>query len=164
MTLRKLTDIDWETWVAKDPATLLFVRQNDKLLLIRKMRGLGEGKINGPGGRIEPGETPLQCAVREVEEELLITPIDPVYAGVVRFQFADGYSLHVHVYTATEFTGTPSETEEAIPIWTPIDEIPYNEMWADDRLWLPLLLAGKEFSGRFLFDGDDMLDHDVQVI
>jgi 8-oxo-dGTP diphosphatase len=35
-------------------------------------------------------------------------------------------------------------------------------MWADDRVWLPLLLAGRRFSGRFLFDGDAMLGYDVE--
>jgi len=164
MTPRKLSDIEWETWQAKDPATLLFIQKDRRLLLIRKKRGLGAGKINGPGGRMEPGETPRQCAIREVEEELLVTPRDPAYGGVLRFQFVDGYSLHVHIFTATEFEGTPTETDEAVPLWTSIDALPYDEMWADDRLWLPLLLEGQEFSGRFIFDGDEMLDYELEKI
>ena len=67
---------DWSTWTPKDTATLLFVLRGDEVLLIRKKRGLGAGKYNGPGGRLEPGETALACAVREVEEELCITPRD----------------------------------------------------------------------------------------
>jgi 8-oxo-dGTP diphosphatase len=34
-------------------------------------------------------------------------------------------------------------------------------MWPDDRHWMPLMLAGQSFSGRFLFDTDRMLDHEV---
>ncbi len=51
----------WENWEPRERATLCFVRRENEVLLIRKKRGLGAGKINGPGGRIEPGETPAEC-------------------------------------------------------------------------------------------------------
>jgi 8-oxo-dGTP diphosphatase len=137
---------------------LTFVIRRGEVLLIRKKRGLGAGKINGPGGRQEKGEKIADCAVREVEEEVHITPIDPQPRGELRFQFLDGYSIHVHVFTATEYRGEVCETDEAIPFWTKIDAIPYAEMWADDILWLPRVLAGETVSGYFLFDGDTMLD------
>ena len=159
-----LGDIDWDSWRAKDLATLLFVVQNGEILLIRKLRGLGAGKINGPGGRLDDGETPLEAAVREVEEELLITPLDPVERGQLRFQFVDGYSLHGFVFHATEFRGVPQATDEAIPLWTPLERIPYDEMWADDRYWLPLFLEDTPFDGRFIFDGDDMLDYEIETV
>ncbi|MEM9057182.1 MAG: NUDIX domain-containing protein, partial [Pseudomonadota bacterium] len=60
--------IDWAAWTPKDIATLLFVVRGGEVLLIHKKRGLGAGKINGPGGRVEPGETVQECAVREVRE------------------------------------------------------------------------------------------------
>jgi 8-oxo-dGTP pyrophosphatase MutT (NUDIX family) len=50
-------DIDWNTWEPSDIATLVFVFQSDQVLLIRKKRGLGAGKINAPGGKVDPGET-----------------------------------------------------------------------------------------------------------
>ncbi len=142
-----------------DRATLLFVIRDGQILLIRKKRGLGAGKVNGPGGRIEEGESPAQCAVREVEEELGVTPTNLRFGGELAFQFIDAYSIHVHVFSATDCRGDAVETEEAIPLWTPVDAIPYDEMWADDRYWLPLLLSGEPFKGRFIFDGDAMLDY-----
>lgn len=160
---RRVSEINWNTWQARDPATLMFVVKDDRILLIRKKRGLGAGKINGPGGRLEAGETMVQCAVREVQEELLITPHDPQYCGENLFQFLDGYSLHCYVYLSRDFSGTPTETEEAIPHWFALDEIPYEQMWEDDRLWLPLVLRRQLFSARFIFDGDRMLDHDIRL-
>ena len=74
MAVRRVRDIDWTSWRAVDPATLVFVIKGDRILLIRKKRGLGAGKVNGPGGRLEAGETFGQCAVREVQEELGVTP------------------------------------------------------------------------------------------
>jgi len=161
MLPRRISEIDWASWRATDLATLVFIHRDARLLLIHKKRGLGAGKINGPGGRLEPGETPEACAVREVQEELRITPKNLERAGELRFQFIDGYAIHVHVYRATDFDGTPSETAEAIPLWVDEDCVPYEKMWADDRVWLPLLIARKPFAGRFIFDADVMLDHEL---
>lgn len=161
---RRVGDIDWSLWKAKDPATLLFVIRDEQILLIRKKRGLGAGKINGPGGKVDPGETPLECAVRECQEELHITPLDPQYGGQHLFQFTDGYSIHVWAYRCDAFEGTPTETEEAEPLWFALDEIPYDQMWADDRIWLPLLIEGKPFVGRYVFDGDRMLDYRIERV
>ena len=161
MRARRIAEIDWESWRPTDLATLVFVHRDAQLLLIHKKRGLGAGKINGPGGRAEPGEALKDCAVREVQEELRITPKDLEHAGELRFQFLDGYAIHVHVYRATQFEGTPTETPEAAPLWIDEDRVPYDEMWADDRFWLPRLIAREPFAGRFLFDSDVLLDYEL---
>ncbi len=161
--VRALTDIDWSTWTPRDVAVLLFVIRGGEALLIRKKRGLGAGKINAPGGRIEPGESPEEAAVREAHEEVGVTAEPPRRRGHLRFQFTDGYGLECYVLSSDGCSGEVRETDEAIPLWTPLDALPFAEMWADDRLWLPLMLAGRPFRGRFVFDGDVMLDHDLVV-
>jgi 8-oxo-dGTP diphosphatase len=157
----RLSAYDWDVWTPADVAVLLFVIRGGQLLLIRKKRGLGAGKINGPGGRLEPGETPEQAAIRETQEELGVTPAAPRRRGHLRFQFVDGYAMECHVLTADDCAGEARETDEAIPLWTSLHDLPYDEMWADDRLWMPLLLAGRPFRGRFVFDGDALLDHQL---
>ena len=150
---------DWANWEPRERANLCFITRGDEVLLIHKKRGLGAGKINGPGGRLEPGETALEAAVREVGEELGVVPREPQMRGELHFQFADGYSLHCAVFLAADCDGEPVETDEAIPHWVRVAEIPYDRMWADDRHWLPGLLAGRSFRGFFEFDGDRMVDH-----
>ena len=159
--IRQLADLDWENWQAKDPATLVFVGRGDEILLINKKTGLGKGKVNGPGGKVDPGETPEVCAVRECQEELGITVSNLEYCGQHRFQFVDGYSIHVWVYRTREFEGEPTESREARPLWVPMDDIPYDEMWEDDCLWLPMLLRGERFQTRWIFDGHSMLDYEI---
>jgi 8-oxo-dGTP diphosphatase len=150
--------IDWSAWKPGQTATLLFVIRDGRILLIHKKRGLGAGKINGPGGRIEPGESPRAAAIREVREELLVTPLRVARAGELRFQFTDGLALHVHVFTAEGCDGEPRETGEAVPLWFDVRRIPYRRMWSDDPHWMPLMLKGVRFRGDFLFDGDRLLD------
>lgn len=161
---RKVSEIDWGAWRARDVATLVFVVHGGEVLLMRKKRGLGAGKINGPGGRIEPGESADACAVREVQEELCVTPLGLESVGENAFQFVDGYSIHVLVYRASGFEGVPTETAEGAPLWAPADAIPYDDMWEDDRLWLPHALAGRRFLGRYVFEGDAMLDHEIELL
>jgi len=97
----KVSSIDWDNWTPEEVATLLFVARAGEVLLIRKKRGLGAGKINGPGGRLEENETPLECAIRETQEELLINPLDIRPAGSCFFTptichvSMDTYSLPV---------------------------------------------------------------------
>ena len=154
--------MDWKNWIPRERANLCFIVKDGRVLLIRKKRGLGAGKVNGPGGKIEPGETALQSAIREVQEEIGVTPLAIEERGMLHFQFTDGYSLECAVFIANDFTGELIETDEAAPFWVGVDAIPFDEMWADDRHWLPQVLAGKRFRGWFEFDGDTMLSRDVR--
>lgn len=155
--------IDWHYWVPEIRATLMFVVQGFEVLLIEKQRGIGAGKINGPGGKIDPGETPLESAVRETQEELHITPREPRKMGELFFAMTDLPDIHCHVFTARSFEGVPTATAEAIPRWTRLDRVPYELMWEDDRHWLPMLLEDdRTFMGRFLFEGERIEWMDVK--
>jgi 8-oxo-dGTP diphosphatase len=151
--------IDWATWQPTEHANLCFVVRGNRILLIHKKRGLGAGKINGPGGRLEPGETAEASAIRETQEEIGVTPVGLEAIGELHFHFLDGYKLHVTVFRANDCTGKLIETEEAKPFWNDVNSIPYDNMWQDDPIWLPKLLAGVKFSGSFVFDGETLLSH-----
>ncbi|MFV1988101.1 MAG: 8-oxo-dGTP diphosphatase [Gemmatimonadota bacterium] len=155
--------IDWANWVADLDATLLYVVRDERILLIAKKRGLGAGKLNGAGGKVDPGETHLEAAVREFEEELGATPLHPKKLGRVAFAVTSGDSILIHVYRADDLRGTPVETEEAVPVWASVEDMPYDRMWEDDRYWLPLLLARRTFEVRTLFDGDRLLGCEVDA-
>lgn len=146
----------WDGWSPTERATLCFVVRDGWILLIRKKRGLGAGKINAPGGRLEPGETALEAAIRETREEVGVTPLGVELRGELFFQFADGYALECAVFSASDCEGDLIETDEADPVWTRIGEIPYEEMWADDVHWLPGMLDGGRFRGFFEFEGEKM--------
>ena len=162
-TPQRVASIDWASWEPEEVATLMFVVKSGRILLIRKKRGLGAGKINGPGGRVEPGETPRDCAIRETMEELCITPLNVRTAGELFFHAEDMPRIHGYIFTASDYNGEPTETDEAIPLWYPLEDIPYQEMWEDDHIWLPLVLAGHVIDGWFTFIRETMLDYKVLI-
>lgn len=72
------------------------------------------------------------------------------------------FQIAVHVFTSIKWTGNPTETKEMKPEWFGFDEIPYDKMWKDDKLWLPWLLGQdpQYFVGAAHFDQDNtMLNH-----
>lgn len=159
-----LSQVDWSCWHPSERGVLCFIFRPGEVLLILKKRGLGAGKINAPGGRIEAGESPFQAAIRETQEEVGLTPHAPCAMGELFFQFTDGYGLHCAVFRSEDFEGELIETDEAAPSWTRLDALPYDAMWADDRHWLPLLVEGRRFRGRFVFDGELMLHHEMELV
>ena len=151
-----MTEPDWSRWTPTERGSLCFIIKDGRILLIHKKRGLGAGKTNGPGGRLEPGEEALEAARRETKEEIGLDPTGVAQAGELFFQFADGYALHCAVFTAQGAEGELIETDEADPFWVELSAIPYADMWADDKLWIPWMLAGRRFRGYFCFDGERM--------
>ncbi|HPJ72777.1 MAG TPA: NUDIX domain-containing protein, partial [bacterium] len=121
--------IDWENLPPRERTVLCFLVVGGDLLLIRKKTGLGRGMFNVPGGRIEPGEDPLDAAVRETREETGLTPRGLVPAGNLLFYFAEGFLHTCRVFSAGAFEGTAVRTREADPLWVPVEAIPYRRMW-----------------------------------
>ena len=143
-------------------ATLCHLVEGDETLLIYKKRGVGSDQWVGPGGKCEPGETPRDCVVREVREEVGLRVPDPRKVGEFAY-YSDGWDALVHVYRATEYDGTPTETEEARPAWFPVEDLPLDAMWATDREWLPTVLAGGTFRGRFVYAAGDPVEATVET-
>ena len=157
-------NVDWSSWKPTQRSVLVFIICNGHILLIRKKRGLGAGKINGPGGKVEPEEIPWQAAVREVREETGLKPVGLEAMGELSFQFTDGLGMYCLVFVAHSFRGILQETDEALPFWVPIDQIPFQEMWADDILWMPHLLKSEKFRGFFTLENDRLLSSRVDLI
>lgn len=151
------------TWTPDLTGTLLFIHLDDQVLLIHKKRGHGAGLINGPGGKLEPGETPLQCAIRETREETGVTPIDPQLMGTFRFVDLVQQQWLGYIFVAHACEGNAIETAEGLPWWAPVAQLPFERMWPDDRFWLPRILAGEQLEGEFLFDDGRLLTHRLRT-
>jgi mutator protein MutT len=148
--------------------SLLFLVKNDQILLAMKKRGFGEGRWNGVGGKVEAGETVESAMTREAQEEIGVTPA--VYEKVADIRFDEYFKgeptlMRVHIFTATEWTGEPTESDEMAPQWFSVNDIPYGSMWADDPYWLPLVLEGKKISADFKLDESDaIISHTIKEV
>lgn len=144
--------------------TLLFLIDGNQILLAMKKRGFGKGRWNGVGGKLDPGETVEQAAIRECQEEIGVTPTKFHLVAENDFQAPD-WNMFGYVYVCDEWEGEPVETEEMAPQWFKITDIPYEKMWQDDPFWLPHVLAGKKVVSTFTFDKDDnLLSEDVKFV
>ncbi|MEA2098116.1 MAG: 8-oxo-dGTP diphosphatase [Patescibacteria group bacterium] len=143
--------------------TLCIIHQHPKILLGMKKRGHGVGKWNGFGGKVEQGETIEEAAKREIKEEAGIETKKINKLGILEFIYQDGSgNMEVHIFCAKEFEGNPIESEEMKPKWFDVDEIPFDQMWSDDKYWLPMFLDGKSFRGKFLFDEfNEIIDYSL---
>ena len=145
--------------------TLCMVVKDDKILLGLKKRGFGEGRWNGFGGKLEEGESIIDAAHRELGEEIGIKALDMKEVGVIDFSFEnDPKVLEVHIFKITDFAGEPIESEEMRPEWFSFENIPYDQMWSDDKYWLPKLLDNKLFKGSFLFDRPSDAEYSAKII
>lgn len=135
-------------------ATLCHIIRGKKLLLKKASRGISVGKWNGPGGKIEPGETPTQSVVREVREETGLKIRDPFYHGNLEFYMKgrDELDMRVHLFSASKFTGRARSSAEGAVRWFDSDRLPFDRMWDDDRYWMGAMLLGMRFDGRFYYD------------
>ena len=143
-------------------ATLCFVVREGSpshILLGKKKRGFGIGKLNGIGGKLAPGESPEDCIIREVHEEVGLTLSKEVLHQVghitFRFPFRPEFNHFVHVFLATEWDGEPIESAEMQPFWFSVNEIPFERMWQDDAYWLPIVLNSKTIQAEFEFGEDN---------
>ncbi len=149
-------------------ATLTLFMDGDKILLGEKKRGFAKGTLNGIGGKQDPGETIEQAMIRECQEEIGVTPTD--YEQVGKIDFETWYKgehaiMEMFIYNCYAFSGQIIETDEIRPAWFNKNQVPFDRMLDDDKLWLPQVLQGYKVKGNVKFDKDmKMLHNDIKCI
>ena len=152
----------------RDTSLVYPFRGDGKILLGRKRRGMGYGKWNGFGGKIEAGETMRECAARELYEECGLRSNTEDLEMVADHYFqqpsAIEWSQAGIVYFAKKCMGIPCLSEEMEPRWFSPEEFPYEEMWMADKVWLPLVLSGRKIRGIIYFaeDGETVYDYEFR--
>lgn len=141
----------------KITTTLLFIIKDNRILLAEKMRGHGKGLFNGVGGKQQPDESLYDCLLRETKEEINVTPKNCTKVADLDFElfYKGEYTFeNMNVFIASDYEGTLTQSDEMRPVWFDIDKIPYEQMFADDILWLPKVLEGKKAVGFIKMDKD----------
>lgn len=153
-------------------ATLCYLRHRGHLLLLHRIKREGDlhfGRWNGLGGKLLPGESPDECVRREVREEagLEVGPLH--FAGLLTFPLFDGESdWYVYVFTASPVgavaAGAPLyDSPEGHLAWVEESTVLTLPLWPGDRIFLPLVLRGRTFSGTFRYDRGALVGHSVEL-
>ena len=145
--------------------TLCYINDGKRTLMlhrIKKENDMHEGKWNGLGGKLENGESPEECVIREVYEESGLTIKNPTLRGIMTFpKFDDIDDWLVFLYTSNEFKGNLIESEEGILNWINNNEILNLNLWDGDKIYLAWLKQDKFFSAKFIYKNRELKDYSV---
>ncbi len=147
-------------------ATLCYLKHAGETLMLHRTKRPGDihaGKWNGLGGKMEAGESPEECVIREVFEESGLAILNPRLRGLLMFPDFKGNDWYVFVFTATEFRGEVKENEEGYLQWVPDFELESLPLWPSDQYFFRWIKEGKFFSAKFIYEGDEMKDYTVTL-
>lgn len=141
-------------------ATLCYVRRAGHTLMlhrIKKANDMHQGKWNGLGGKLEPGETPEECAAREILEESGLQIEAPVFRGMIVFpQFNNGDDWITYIFVIEQFSGTLIDSAEGVLAWIPDGELLDLNLWPGDRIFLRWLDDPRFFSAKFVYEAGEL--------
>ena len=141
--------------------TLCYIQKDQKWLLlhrVKKDQDANRGKWIGVGGKMEEGESPEDCLMREVKEETGLDLLSYRARGIITF-VSDVYGTeYMHLFTATEFSGELQECSEGVLAWIPAEQLTSLPMWEGDRIFLSLLHTEMPFfSLKLTYRGDALV-------
>ncbi len=147
--------------------TLCYIEQDGAYLMmhrVKKQNDENKDKWVGIGGKLEAGESPFDCARREILEETGLTPRQLRYRGIITF-VSDLYGTeYMHLFTADGYTGTLAATcDEGNLEWVEKSRIPSLPIWEGDKLFLSLLdTEPRFFSLKLTYRGDTLVSHTLE--
>jgi len=154
--------------------TLCFVcdyLRSEIIFALKKSR-LGEGLLNGYGGKVRPGKGIELEAKRELKAESTLVASKMRKIGVVFYEFLDNgklFECHIFLVDIADCKGQPKETKEMGPperYKMDMNFIPNDRMWQGDKFILPYIFDGQDFHGWIFYDNPDeknVLNHKLSV-
>lgn len=146
-------------------ATLCYVQKENKTLMLyrnKKENDYHEGKWNGLGGKFELGESPEDCAIREIKEEAGLTVKNLIMKGFITFPLFDEVDdWHVFLFVIDKFEGELIDSPEGELEWIENDKLSEINLWEGDKIFIPWLFEDKFFSAKFNYENGKFVDYEV---
>lgn len=146
-------------------SSLCYLYRGDEVLMMhrtRKKNDMNHDKWIAVGGRFEKGESPEECALREVREETGLTMVSPLYRGVVTFINDQYETERMHLFTCEQWTGEMTDCDEGELVWIPKERMDTLPQWEGDRIFHRLLKEGGPFFRlELVYSGERLLSADL---
>lgn len=148
-------------------ATICYIDNGKELLLMhrnKKPNDVHEGKWISVGGKLEAGESPEDCAVREIFEETGLLVEDMALKGIITFpDFTPGHDWYTYVFKVTGFSGQLVEDcVEGTLEWVPYDQVLTKPTWEGDYEMFKWILDDVPFfSAKFSYQEQQLVDKTV---
>ena len=143
-------------------STLCYLENDrDEYLMLHRVKKKLDGnhdKWIGVGGKFEDKESPEDCILRECFEETGLTLTEYRYRGLVTF-VSDLYPTeYMHLFTATEWSGTPHPCDEGELAWIKKADLLSLPLWEGDKIFLRLLDTDSPFfSLKLKYEGETLV-------
>lgn len=152
----------------KMKTALLYLKKDDKILLVKTKNGPFKDKMGGIVVKIEDWETEEEALIRGTNAEISTISFNYEKVGILDcLEYVNGELCNntIQVYFCTEWDIEPQESKNATPYWVSIDEIPYEKMFSEDEYWLPRVLNGEKIYGHFQFDENrNILQFNIELL
>ena len=128
--------------------TLCYLSVGGRTLMlhrVKKKNDVNHDKWIGIGGKLEHGESPEECMLREFREETGLTMTDFAYRGLITFVSDEWGTEYMHLFTCTAWTGELIDCDEGELVWLPKSELLKKKMWEGDHLFLQALDTRHDF-------------------
>ena len=138
--------------------SLCYLEQDGKYLMLHRVKKAvdeNRDKWIGIGGKFEEGESPEDCALREVREETGLTMRSWSYRGIVTFVSDEWGTEYMHLFHSTDFAGELKDCDEGVLEWVDKKRLLTLPIWEGDRIFLRLLDTDVPFfSLKLCYTGD----------
>ena len=149
-------------------ATLIYVEREDEILMlhrIKKNNDVHEGKWNALGGKLEKGESPEECAHREMFEESGLTAEKLDFVGHIAFpNFTPDKDWSVFVFICSKFHGELVESDEGELHWIKRSKVLDLKLWEGDRIFIPKVLEKELFMAKFVYEQGELQNYQIKNI
>jgi 8-oxo-dGTP diphosphatase len=148
-------------------ATLCYItnKKTDSTLMIHRVKKENDyhlGKWNGLGGKFEQGESPEECAIREIKEESGLTVNNITMKGFITFPMFDGKEdWYVFLFVSDKYEGKLIDSKEGNLAWIPNEKLMEINLWDGDKIFIPWLFKDKFFSAKFNYENGEFIDYEV---
>jgi 8-oxo-dGTP diphosphatase len=136
------------------PRVLIFLTRGEQVLLLKGAadKRLWANRYNGLGGHVEPGETPYQAALREVQEESSLSPRALTFRALIHVTLPEPPGVMLFVFVGEAAPGILRDSEEGVPEWVDRDALEGLPLVEDLYALLPRVLApGEVVFGDYRF-------------